>query len=360
MNGGRHAPMWGLAIMAAFATLFACGCRSVEQAGPFFHQAHELSTAFDAVQTRASPSGEPGDSGIRYRATEPIRLLSRLPIAECVVSFNADVPPGSGIVAEVSIEGPEQGWLRIASWGAVPEGWPSNTECKGGFVAIDELILEEPIASIWVRAVAFETGGPVKLHRLDVITTSQVLNRRIEASTGALRKHEVPFHANASTDPELRSRLCSPTSLNMLLNDRSGGIRHADVVERIYSERFDLYGVWPRAIQTAWTFGVPGRLARFADWDEARHHLDVVGPIAISITAKPGEVHGMPYESDSGHILVLAGLTAEGDAIVIDPALRHEEDARRVYRSEDLTRVWLRRKRGTAYVLFQPDSAPGP
>ncbi len=64
-----------------------------------------------------------------------------------------------------------------------------------------------------------------------------------------------------------------------------------------------------------------------------------------------GEVRGMPYESDNGHLIVLTGLTESGDAIFIDPALRDEGAARRIYRAKDLSNVWLRRKRGTAYVI---------
>lgn len=222
-----------------------------------------------------------------------------------------------------------------------------------------------------VRYVAFEGGGPVVIRRTDAVTTRIDPGLDLSPAPGRRVEWPVPFIGNTVDDADLRSRLCSPTSLNMLINHRAEvgaettgladpepPIAHADVVERIYSEQFDLYGVWPRAIQTAWTFGIPGRLARFADWHEVRMHLETVGPIAISITAKPGEVRNMPYESENGHLIVLAGLTEKGDAIVVDPALREEDDARRIYRAEDLTNVWLRRKRGTAYVLYDPEAEP--
>ena len=328
------------------------GCRAAESAGPFAHEHHAL--AASGIDT---PSVGVASSSRRWDELTPRMVLPDSPFTELVLSFNADVPEGSGLVADVKVSHAEGGatpWLRVASWGDVPDGWASVTESVGGRVAIDEVLLPTPGALASVRVSTFSGGGPVRGRRLDAVTTRPDPERDLSPSPGERIEWPVPFIGNTVDDPDLRSRLCSPTSLNMLVNHRATGVEHRDVVERIYSERFDLYGVWPRAIQTAWTFGVPGRLARFADWREVRAHLEKVGPIAISITAKRGEVRGMPYTSDSGHLIVLAGLTEDGDAIVIDPALRDEDEARRVYRAEDLTNVWLRRKRGSAYVLFEP------
>ena len=341
-----------ITIAGHFLLILLCamniGCRAVESAGPFAHEHRTL------TPTPGTPLVGSGDYA---RPSLPIEVRPEGGLTECIASFNADVPTGAGVVLEVAparSDGSHSLWLRLASWGEVPEAWPDRTQAPGATVAIDELLLEEPAHAVWVRVVAFDTGEPVRVRRVDVVATRADPTRDLSPAPGARIEWPVPFIPNEEVDPSLRSRLCSPTALNMLLNHRAPDVRHPRVVETVYSERFDLYGVWPRAIQTAWQFGVPGSLVRFADWHEVRAHLESVGPIAISITARPGEVRNMPYESDNGHLIVLAGLTERGDAIVIDPALRNEDEARRIYRAKDLSKVWLRRKRGTAYALEAP------
>lgn len=345
----RHAG-WLVCVLVLLA---GCGqpvSESPEDPGPFRHAAH-------AIPTGSPPAvgGQPPEDASEARLSAPFVIADPSGISELIVSFNADVPSGSGLVIEVSrgrADASDARWLRIAEWGEVPASWPREMDAQGAHIAIDEAMFDPPTTHASVRTVRFEAGGPVAIHRLDAITTRPDPDATIAPSPGVRIEREVPFIPNAVPDAALRSRLCSPTSLNMLLNAEKPGIAHASVVERVYSEAFDLYGVWPRAIQSAWEFGVPGRLARFEDWNQVRDHLERIGPIAISITAKPGEVGNMPYESDNGHLIVLVGLTEAGDCIVIDPALRDEAEARRVYEAGDMTKVWLRRKRGTAYALW--------
>jgi hypothetical protein len=324
------------------------GCRAAETPGAF---AHARRSAVPGVGRHLAAAG------FTVRPTMPVEIRDERGITELVASVNADIPPGSGLVLEAAVEQPGGGvspWLRLARWGAVPGNWPNDVRAPSARVAVDELVIDPPAPRAWVRGVSFETGQPVVVRRVDVVATRPDPARLLHPAVGERIEWPVPFIPNAAADPALRSRLCSPTSVNMLINHRWPGVDHAAVVHACYSPDFDLYGVWPNAIQAAWACGVPGALVRFADWHEVRHHLETVGPLAISITAREGEVRNMPYESDNGHLIVLAGLTEAGDGIVIDPALRDEDEARRIYHAEDLSTVWLKRKRGTAYALFEP------
>jgi hypothetical protein len=311
----------------------------------------------DRVTVGRIPDWIHGGGGSPDTVTQ-VAVAPGRPFTELVASVNA-TPRFKWTHSSVAVEarvrqrgGEWSPWLLLCRWGGDfgPDEGRFETEFAGGRVAVDELLLESPADEAQVRVL----GHSFDLGRLDITTTRRAEGGRLAPAPGSRIENAVPFIANAAEDPDLRSRLCSPTSLNMVLNAMGADTTHADVIEAVYDERHDLYGVWPRNIQAAWTFGVPGYLARFSDWREVRTHLETAGPLVISITAKPGEVRNMPYESDGGHLIVLAGLTESGDAIVIDPALRDEHDARRIYHARDLSLVWLSRKRGTAYALLPP------
>lgn len=161
----------------------------------------------------------------------------------------------------------------------------------------------------------------------------------------------VPFRRQGAERPELAPRICSPTSLAMVLDYHGAGAPTADVAARAYDAAHDLYGVWPRAIQTAFSYGVEGYVARFAGWSEVERELAAGRPLVISIAAKEGQLHGAPYASTAGHLLVLCGFTAEGDVEVADPAAKDAASGTTVYLRRELEVCWLARG-GTAYVLL--------
>jgi hypothetical protein len=123
-----------------------------------------------------------------------------------------------------------------------------------------------------------------------------------------------------------------------------------EVADLVYDAVHEIYGNWPRAVQAAYTYGVPGYLTRFSDWDEVRREIAGGQPLIVSVRAAEGELRGAPYPSTDGHLLVLVGFTRTGDVVVNDPAAPEAATVRRVYARSELETVWLRRG-GTAYVL---------
>jgi len=66
----------------------------------------------------------------------------------------------------------------------------------------------------------------------------------------------------------------------------------------------------------------------------------------------------------NGHLLVIRGFDASGDVITNDPAVKTDEDARKVYRRADFERVWLGGSAGIVYVIYPrgrplPPNVPG-
>ena len=107
---------------------------------------------------------------------------------------------------------------------------------------------------------------------------------------------------------------------------------------------YGIFGVWPRVVQNASEYGVKGTVTRYRSWSEAREVLARGGRIGMSI--------GAPLYS--GHLVMLAGFTANGDPIVHDPA-RTYTGYGCVYNKNDLSHAWFD-KGGVGYTIFMPDS----
>ena len=131
--------------MGSIAAL-AGGCRSAETAGPFAHAHHAVPVEPDVGLVA---------SGFRAWPSRPVEVRSDRGVLECVASFNADVADGAGLVAEVAVgrdDWTRSAWMRLASWGDVPDGWPEEVSVAEGRVAIDELLVNEPAPSRSVSA----------------------------------------------------------------------------------------------------------------------------------------------------------------------------------------------------------------
>ena len=351
-----NAVLWALLTVIG---VMSAGCSSPaglagatpEAREPMAVWAHE-SIAWD----RTLSTGGPEFSGELFRG----EIVPEHAFSEAVMSFNAAVAESAGIAAQIRVQrgGAWTPWATLATWGAIIPAAHTKIGFPGGRVAIDELLLEGSAERAEVRVLA---RGSVTLNRLDVVLTRRLGEGPIpEPSPGEALTLAVPFRPNQAEDPAMRSRLCSPTSLGMLLAWNGVEPAHAEICTRVHDDGFDLFGIWPRNIQASRTFGVGARLARFAGWDEVRAHLAEHGPIAISITAEEGELRGAGYDLTAGHLIVLTGLDERGDALVLDPAYGELRLAERLYLAEDLTRVWLQRKRGTAYALTGERYAPMP
>jgi hypothetical protein len=164
----------------------------------------------------------------------------------------------------------------------------------------------------------------------------------------------LPVHALSQMEaPEaLRHRICSPTSVAMVLRYWERAATPLELAEEMYDRRRDLYGVWPAAIRAAARRGIHGYLLRFPSWAAAAWCLDHGLPIIASVRYAEGELRGAAIGSTRGHLLVLRGHQDE-TVLVNDPAAPTAAEVPRPYALADLRRVWLERS-GVGYVLFDP------
>ncbi len=283
------------------------------------------------------------------------------PFDELLCSWNAVVPQGACLTVEVAV-GDAAGlspWLYLGDWNRGGEALERPlderiVEFDGGAVEVD-ILRGERLFDRWRYrlTVSGRSDAPVEVHRtVFVLTDARRLAELIPeppSSRAAQASLSVPTLSQRTAPPELAPRICSPTSVAMVLAHAGIECTQEEVAALLYDRVHDLYGNWPRAVQGAFELGAPGALVRLSSWRAVEQFLRTGVPLVISVGAGEGELRGAPFEQTSGHLLVLTGFDSSGDVRVNDPAAEPGKVAR-TYRREDLERCWMRRG-GLAYVI---------
>lgn len=364
LNDNDYGYEWAEAAMRDVAAFFARRVFEGEAAEPMgegvvrapVRWEHDRRTFVEPGEPMVAPAGEAVELGV-WELSDPAEEL----VASWNVSFGGDGgEERGGVRLEASVSdgaGGWSAWLPIAEAGPEPpdDAWPVRDGSAGVRTAVDVLLAPEGFTRVRLRVRA-APGADATVRRLDAVVTGWSAEDRWvrdERRAGRVER-ATPYVENTVEDETLRSRICSPLSLGMLLG--SAGVEPGldAVLGRAHDERFSIYGNWTLNIQAAYELGAAGWLTRFSDWSAVRRHLEEVGPIAVSARFAEGEITNAPYGTESGHLFVIYGLDERGDALVLDPALSPESEARRVYARDELSEVWMNRAKGLAYAVVGP------
>jgi hypothetical protein len=331
-----------------------------------------------ALPSTSADSTRPLEQGFRvvrehFRPAQPIPLAAgsqfTLPrfenrAREALVSWNLDLEPGAAARIEARVGRWDDAlqatpWLFVGYAGAVPA---TKGLQQGGFAQIDVDVLRSEVPLGWIEVRVSNTGrAPLRMERIDItlrdrqrrsaLAAPPALPHTAPALPRAMPALQVPARSQRHDTGALGSRLCSPTSVSMVLAYHGIELPTLTVAASSHDALHDIYGNWPRNVQAAFEHGLEGYLTAIARWSEAEALLARGIPLVISIAAGEGELRGAPYARTGGHLLVLRGVDARGDLLAMDPASSTQPE--RTYRRSDLTRCWLARG-GTCYVLLGP------
>ncbi|MEM8783295.1 MAG: C39 family peptidase [Planctomycetota bacterium] len=334
------------------------------------------------------------------RASDASDMAAASPgFTEFVASFNLEAPAQTGVRVSLRAwrggdeEVPEddplvlrtrgQGWssgwspwLDLDGWGETRgTGRDAETRFEAGKVVVDwiELDADTPAHAYQVRVelVSFDTRHTIEppaspAVRLLQVVASGPLDERALATHDTRRPvdpasvrpidHDVPYFRQARNGPALGPRTCSPTCTSMVLAYFGHDVDPRLVSEAIYDRRYLLFGNWPRAAAYAGTYGHHATIDRFRAWQDLEKVLHAGSPVIASIRFEEGEFPSNRMRRTSGHLIVIRGLDANGDAIVNDPAFDDGSGERVILKADELSRAWLGTG-GIGYVIrpIEPD-----
>jgi len=160
----------------------------------------------------------------------------------------------------------------------------------------------------------------------------------------------VPGRSQMVERASLRSRICAPTNVAMVMDFFGLDANTGDVAARAYHAATDRYGVWQENIRAASGWGFLGYVGRFPSWYEACSLLRQAVPIIASIRYGAGQLEGSPLTSTDGHLVTICGFS-NSRVRVNDPAGISSKDVSREYRVEQFQSAWFG-SGGVGLVLF--------
>jgi hypothetical protein len=341
------------------------------------------------------------------RWTSPVHQLA-VPATEAIASWNADTPKGTWIQIELQgaySDGTQAPWYVMGRWAAGDEDI-KRTSVDGqsdghSSISTDTFSIDDPasglrLASVRLRLTLYRakggTAAPV-VWRAGVMGSDIPDRFEVPAATPGLAAELAvpPFSQNIHEGqyPEYAGggeAWCSATSSAMVITywgrepsaadmawiDPSYEDPEVDQAARnVYDYQYEGCGNWPFNAAYAATYpdfqGIVTRLGSLTDVER----LIAVGiPVITSQSFLEGELTGAGYGT-SGHLMVIAGFTADGDVIANDPASSSDAVVRNVYQRREFENIWLRTQRydakgrvlsgtgGVCYLYFpaQPSSA---
>jgi hypothetical protein len=314
---------------------------------------------------------------------------------ELVASWNADTTATS--LVEVDMQASPDGaywtkWYVMGEWTYDDTAF-HRTSVGGqgdndGFVAIDTFIAGKvPMTSYRLRVTltrARAKDATPTVRALGAMTSSVPAKFAIPTARAyigaATLPNSVPQFSqeiHAGQFPEYDGggeAWCSPTSTTMVLGYWGQYPSAADIAyipasyadpQVDYAARytFDYHyngtGNWPFNAAYAARYGMDAFVTRLRSLDEAEAFIRAGIPLVASIAVDPNKLDGFLFKSSSGHLLVITGITADGNVMANDPASTSDATVPHVYDRGQFEDAWLNHSGGIVYVIH-PTSTPLP
>lgn len=290
------------------------------------------------------------------------------PFVELIPSYNAIVPPNTGIRVHVRSRDAASAewspWLYYGQWGrtivADNDDRP-RSNFSGGRVAVDVLQLRRPAAAYQVRValqcLSADAKSMPSLRRVAISysgpsrdNAQRQANQRVQFAGRWDRSLAVPFVPQGDAPKPLSGEVCSPTSVTMVCSFFGATRPLTENALAIYDDENRIFGNWNRAVQRAGELGLDAWITRFRTWDQVKAQIAAGVPVIASIRFEKGAMPNNPiYQDTDGHIIVIRGFTPEGDVIVNDPASRDKGNGV-VYKSDELAAAWFGAG-GVGYII---------
>jgi Peptidase_C39 like family len=316
-----------------------------------------------------------------------------VPATDVIVSWTATTPPGAWLLAELrgrTVRHERTKWFTMGRW-TVDDGtqqrasFPDQRD-EHGDVLVDRFVAAagHSLTGLQVRIRLLPATGATStpvLRSVSVVATREepVAVARPTSEPGDARGRilDVPRYSQSVHRGEYPQwdaggeAWCSPTSTAMVLAYWGAGpgpgdcawvdpaftdpcVHHA--VRGVYDYCYQGAGNWAFNVAYAGELGLAGFVTKLRSLSEAEAFISVGVPLVLSLSFHRRQIAGLDYDT-KGHLLVLAGFSADGDPVLNDPASPDNAAVRKTVRRGELEAAWLSSSRGVAYVLHPPSVA---
>lgn len=272
-----------------------------------------------------------------------------------VLSLSAKLGKDSAVLLEAAVK-TEKGWSGLYKLCYISADYKKTfNPQKDAFAKVEGDILK-PIKKAFSYKYQITVLGKADINFLSVAFTKSgaKYDSVLAMETLDLRDFEIPLEPVSQMefdDKKLRSRICSPTCVNMLLNFYGKKVSLEETLKGVYDEEAEIYGSWPLNTAFAAQQGLGAGVVRCSSLAQAEGELYKGRPLIVSIAYKEGALKNAAIKQTQGHLVIITGIDAGGNIIVVDPAAKTAASTRRIYDRKQFASAWLKNKKGLAYAI---------
>jgi hypothetical protein len=297
--------------------------------------------------------------------------IQEIAFDELIPSWNAHTPDGTWIetLARVRVNGDWTDWYSLGRWSS--DGQSGNRHSVKGQDDEGVRILTDTLrvrggAEAYQMRVTLSTisGATPELRLVSAVATSGAESTRARTSRSIDPTELSVPERSQMIYPNGGEVWCSPTSTSMVMAywaemtaDPSLNRAVPAVAEGTYDPVYRGNGNWPFNTAYAGDAGLTAFVSRGGSLHDVERWLAAGVPVIASLGWAAGQIPEAPISSTNGHLLVVVGVTENGDVIVNDPAAdpRRGQRVRRVYNRAGFESLWLSHSGGTIYLIYPFD-----
>ncbi|MBT3228346.1 MAG: T9SS type A sorting domain-containing protein [Candidatus Marinimicrobia bacterium] len=242
-------------------------------------------------------------------------------------------------------------WLTVGYWKNYIWPFYGETSYAAGEIDYDYVVLDD-FHTIWQWRVEFKrqlaTHPSPSINKLSFFVSDQRTTDNQNMS--AIINDDPPeiyiptnFVCQYNVDPEIGGSICSPTSTVLAIRSYDIEVDPYGFALDNYDDYWNLFGIWPRAVQNAAGYHLDGAVTRYRTWSQAYDTLAAGGRVIMSV--------GPPLYA--GHLMMLAGFDSQGDPLVHDPAQQNGEGYE--FSKSSISQSWFT-KGGVGYTFFSDET----
>lgn len=292
-------------------------------------------------------------------------VINTINFSELVASWNCSTSKQSFIEVQIKIQanGKWSQWFSYGKWSdnGNNHGSISNQNDSLGNMNVDVISTQENYhgTALKFKIILVKDNESVKSPKVNLIAiTLTPLKENNEVITPGFLNGSVDIEVPVKSQmvvPEIGNRICSPTSVAMLMSYYGLEIETLDVANGCKDNGSDMYGNWSYNMAYAAEQDFECYVMKCNSIEELRDLILEGKPVAASIKTKnKDDLEGSVMAYPSGHLLVVRGFNykdGESYIIVNDPAAPVVDQVKRQYRINEFNKVWNK----YIYVVRSPD-----
>ena len=260
-------------------------------------------------------------------------------------------------------------YLSWGIWGTSIKSSSKDSECEIAKIDTDVFVVKDKVNSVGKKIQI-----KVNLYSADLKSTptlSQLTatfidnNKSKEVLTDNAEKIyyekilETQCFSQYEREESIASRICSPTSLTMVLNRMGENLIVEDVAWNCYDYKYDGFGNWAFNVAFAGSLGYEAYI-EYGSFESLQREISKGYPVVVSVKYT-NDINNKEYPyiensplTTSGHLIVVCGIEVNNSGevyiVVNDPAGKNNESVRRKYKLNEFLIAWSK-SNNAMYVI---------